>query len=40
MLPQSMALAAAILAPIGLLLSWLVLKPYAHAVRAAREREG
>ncbi|MGE5720964.1 MAG: MFS transporter, partial [Sphingomonadales bacterium] len=40
MLPASMALAAVLLAPLGLLLSWMSLKPYARAVEAAREREG
>jgi MFS family permease len=40
MLPASMVTAAAFLAPLGLLLSWLALKPYARAARAAREREG
>jgi len=39
MLPASMAVAAAILAPLGLLLSWIALKPYARAVGAARDRE-
>jgi MFS family permease len=39
MLPASMAVAAAILAPLGLLFSWLALKPYVRAVGAARERE-
>jgi len=40
MLPASMALAAAILGPLGLLFSWVALKPYARAAGAAREREG
>jgi MFS family permease len=40
MLPASMVTAAAFLAPLGLLLSWLSLKPYARAAKAAREREG
>jgi MFS family permease len=39
MLPASMATAAAVLAPLGLLISWLVLRPYARAAMAARDRE-
>ena len=39
MLPASMAVAAAVLAPIGLAFSWIALKPYARAVGAARDRE-
>ena len=30
----------AILGPLGLLFSWVALKPYARAAGAAREREG
>lgn len=40
MLPSSMAIAAAVLGPLGLLFSWMALKPYAAASLAARKREG
>lgn len=40
MLPSSMALNAVILAPIGLLFTWLAVAPYARAAAYARAQEG
>jgi MFS family permease len=39
MLGKSMAISAAVLAPLGVLLCWIVFKTYAGAVAAARARE-